>query len=240
MKRFWEVDALRGLAVIAMIAFHFLFDLNYFAGYHFSIDFGILLLFGRFASVTFVFLAGLALTLSYNKAAIHMGRKDLFKKYLFRGLKIFGLGLIITAITYFFFPQEFIVFGVLHLIGISIILAFPLICRPKLAAKLGILILVMGIILGGFTAGFPWLVWLGLRPHNFVSFDYFPLLPWFGVMLLGLAAGHNLYPNGKRDFKLPNLNNSLVARFLSFLGRHSLAIYFIHQPILVGLIFFLM
>ena len=126
MERFWEVDALRGLAVIAMVAFHILFDLNYFAGYHFSIDSGILLLLGRFASVTFVFLAGLALTLSYNKAAIHMGQKDLFKKYLFRGLKIFGLGLIITAITYIFFPQEFIVFGVLHLIGISIILAFPL------------------------------------------------------------------------------------------------------------------
>jgi uncharacterized membrane protein len=67
--------------------------------------------------------------------------------------------------------------------------------------------------------------------------DYYPVLPWFGLSLLGIFTGYTLYPQGVRRFSLPNLAALLPVRGLRFLGRHSLLIYVIHQPILIGLLF---
>jgi uncharacterized membrane protein len=74
-------------------------------------------------------------------------------------------------------------------------------------------------------------VWLGLKPANFYSFDYFPLLPWFGLLLIGIFLGNIFYPNGKRNFKI-FIPEGKVANIITFLGKNSLLIYFIHQPII--------
>jgi len=233
MKRFFEIDLLRGLAVIAMVAFHVLFDLNFFAGYDFSIGSGALLVMGRFAAASFVFLAGLALTLSYNRASKKLRGKQLFKKYLLRGLTIFFLGLTITLFTWAFFPKYTIFFGVLHLIGISIILGFAFVKKRSILPPLGLIVIIVGLLIMPVYVSFPWLLWLGLKPVGFTSFDFFPLLPWFGVVLLGIFAGNTLYKEGQRSFAIPDLSNNPFVQALSFLGRNSLAIYFLHQPILI-------
>ena len=119
-------------------------------------------------------------------------------KYLQRGLKIFGLGLIITLATWIWPGEGFIVFGALHCIGISIILAYPFLRFRYQNLLLGIILISIGIILKNFTFDFYWLLWLGFTPSTFYTVDYFPLLPWLGVVLIGIFVGNIIYPNFKR------------------------------------------
>jgi uncharacterized membrane protein len=64
--------------------------------------------------------------------------------------------------------------------------------------------------------------------------DYFPMFPWFGIVLMGMAVGNVLYKDGKRQFPFPDLSKYVPARFMSWVGKHSLAIYLAHQPIIAG------
>lgn len=239
MQRFFEVDSFRGIAVIAMISFHVFFDLNLFEGYSFALSEGALLALGRFAAIAFVSLAGLSLTLSYNKAKLKLNNARLLKKFLFRGAKIFLLGMLITAFTLLIFPQSTIWFGVLQLIGIATIIGLPFVKKPKASLLLGAAIIAAGFFVESIFTASPWLLWLGVKPFGFTTFDYFPLLPWFGIFLLGIFAGNLLYPAGKRKFAVKDYSQSAAISALCFLGRNSLAIYFLHQPILVAVIMLL-
>ncbi|MGZ4857196.1 MAG: heparan-alpha-glucosaminide N-acetyltransferase [Methanobacteriaceae archaeon] len=241
-KRFWEIDVLRGLAIVMMIIFHFLFDLNYFGVYPLDISSGFLWLFARTTASIFLFLVGVSLSLSHSRALLtgaYQIEGSMFFKYLKRGLKIFLLGLLITLATWLFIPQEFIVFGVLHFIGIAIILEYPFLNRRYLNLLLGVIFLGTGIFLAQYTFSFTWFLWLGLQPTGFITIDYFPLLPWLGVVSLGLFTGGILYKNYQRRFSIPDLSSHISMRFLSFLGRYSLIIYLIHQPVLI-LVLYLM
>ncbi len=231
MKRFWEVDFFRGIAVILMIIFNYAFALRYFNIYSIGGDWAFWWLFPRFIASIFIFLAGISLALSYNRAK----KSDVFRKFMLRGLRISGYGLIITLVTWTLFPREFIVFGILHFIGMSIILSLPFlnISRNK-TIIFALLFIASGILLQSFVFDFSWLLWLGFSPLNFHTFDYFPLLPWFGVILLGLFSGNLLYPKGKRAFRMKEISSRNP---LCFLGRHSLVIYLLHQVVLVAVLY---
>ena len=231
--RLWEIDALRGTAVVAMVLYHFSYDLAYFG--LFDLGFfrsGIGFDTGRAIGATFIFLAGLSLTLSYRRAIASRppGRK-LFWKYLGRGLRIFSYGLVITFVTWIFVPKEMIVFGILHLIGVSIILAYPFLRLRLLNVALGVGCIALGLYLHNLSVYDPWLVWLGTKP-NFSMLDYWPIFPWFGVILLGVFAGNALY-GGQRKRAIPQTPPLPAIRPLAFLGRHSLPVYLVHQPILL-------
>jgi uncharacterized membrane protein len=241
-KRFWEIDVLRGLAILMMVTYHLIFDLTYFGVFPFNISSGVWWWFARSTAFIFLFLVGISLTLSYTRAEL-MGqkqeKKNLFPKYLKRGAKIFFLGLIITLGTWILIPDDFIVFGVLHFIGIAIILEYPFLNKKYLNLVLGVIFIIAGFILAQFTVNYPWFLWLGLKPAAFITVDYFPLLPWLGVVSLGLFAGKTLYPDYKRRFQLQDLSQNSFMGIFTFLGRHSLLIYLLHQPILI-LILYLM
>lgn len=237
-RQFWEIDCLRGIAIVMMITFHLLFDLTYFAGYNFNLNSGFWLIFARLTATIFIFLVGLSLTLSYSRATSEK-KEGLCIKFSQRGLRIFGWGLAITLFTWLFLREGFIVFGILHLIGISIILAYPFlrVRRKFLLVLLGIFCLSAGLYLRNFTFDFYWLLWLGFRPQHFYTLDYFPILPWFGVVLIGIFVGDLLYPNHTRRFEIGEPGSKLNLLFIqpfSFLGRHSLIIYLAHQPVLVA------
>lgn len=234
-KRLWEIDSLRGIAIVMMIAFHLLFDLNYFRGAGFDLHSGPWFILGRATVIIFLLLAGVSLTLSHSRAR-KQGRAG-FSKYLKRGIRIFLYGLIITPLTWILLPQGTIWFGVLHLIGLSIILCYPLLRFRLLPLFLGIALIILGLFLQGLVFGFPWLLWLGLRPLAFYTFDYLPLLPWFGVVLIGIFLGNFLYPNYKRRFRIRDLSRFSPIKLLTFLGRHSLVIYLLHQPVLLALLY---
>jgi len=239
-QRFWEIDFLRGLAIIMMVIFHLLYDLTYFGGYNLNIHSGFWLYFARATATIFIFLVGVSLTLSFSRSGkIQNSRQKLYLKYLKRGLRIFSWGLIITLVTWIFLRDGFVLFGILHLIGISIILAYPFLKLRYLNLLLGIAIVSLGIHLNNFTFSFYWLVWLGFVPDHFCTVDYFPIVPWFGVILIGVFFGNLLYPDYTRKFNLWDCSNFKFIGLFCLLGRHSLAIYLVHQPILVTLLYLL-
>ena len=148
-----------------------------------------------------------------------------------------SLALGITLVTYIVIGRGFIVFGILHLISISILLAYPLLRLGRMNLLLGLAAILLGLYIQELEVDFFWLIWLGLAPRDFVSLDYVPLLPWFGVVLMGMAGGALLYKDLGRRFPLPDISAWPPVRGLIFLGRNSLAIYILHQPLLLGLIY---
>ena len=234
-NRFWEIDFLRGIAIIMMIIFHFLYDLNFFN--FVSIDlFNIPMIFYVYTTASiFLVLVGVSLTLSYSKAKKILTKNQLHIKFIRRGIFIFSLGIIITIVSWFYLKQGFIIFGVLHCIGVSIIVSYPLIRFRVLPLSLGIVFVLVGIYLKTLTFNFSWLLWLGFMPSNFYTVDYFPLMPWLGVVFIGIFLGNTFYENGLRKFSIIENPKISFFNFISFFGRYSLLIYLLHQLVLIGI-----
>lgn len=236
-SRLWEVDTLRGVAIVLMLIYHFTWDLVYFGLYQANLLAGPWQWFARGIATIFIFVMGISLTLSDTRERQRQGQFPSFKKYLWRGGKIFALGLLVTVGTYFFIGRGFVIFGILHLLGLSIILAYPFLRSSRWVSLVGgLVIIAAGIYVDTWVVSYPWLIWLGVKQAGIYMVDYYPVLPWFGLSLLGIFAGYSLYPQGVRRFALPNLAGLPPVRGLRFLGRHSLLIYVIHQPILIGLL----
>ena len=238
VRRFYEIDAVRGLAIILMIIFHFFVDLDFFGVASIDLDNLFWKVFGNLVAIIFIFLVGFSLVLSYSRKK---AQKIGFKKYLKRGAKIFSYGLIISFVTFLLFHDMFVKFGILHFIGLSIIISYPFVKLTKKDKNgiFGIFLLIMaiaviaiGIFLNNLYFNFPYLFWVGFKPKDFASLDYFPIFPWIGVIMIGIYAG-NLFLKTKP--KVKELKSKLLYSF-SFLGRHSLMIYLVHQPVLAGFI----
>ncbi len=219
-NRFWEIDSLRGIAIIMMIVFHFLFDLNFFNIFRIETFEGFWGIFGKITFTIFLLLAGIPLTLSSSSP-------------IKRGLKIFFWGMIITLITYLVIPHAYVRFGILHLIGISIIISYPFLRFKYANLAVGIAVIIVGLYIQTITFDFSFLIWLGFKPNGYFAVDHFPIMPYWGIVLIGLFLGKILYSNHERNFKIPNIS----IPFLEFLGRHSLVIYLVHQPLLIILLY---
>ncbi len=230
--RFWELDLIRGIAVVMMVLFHLAYDLNFFGVYALDIYSGFWFYFARITAGIFILLVGVSLALFASRST-HRRQADLPLKFFKRGTEIFSLGLGITAATYFLIGKGFIIFGILHFIGLSIILAYPFLNFKTLNVIIGAVIIAVGLYLQNLAFDFPWLLWLGLAPADFYTLDYFPLLPWFGLILIGIYMGDALYGGYKRKVELPDLSSYAFMKPMIQLGRNSLAIYIVHQPLLI-------
>jgi uncharacterized membrane protein len=233
--RFWEVDLLRGVAIILMVLYHLVFDLDYFDVYDIDVSSGFWRAVALAAASLFLLLVGLSLTLSHSRARL-LGQEDGFFVHLLkRSVWILGLALGVTVVTYLFIGKGFIVFGVLHLIGLSLLLAYPFLRLQGANFVFGLLFILLGTYLQNISVSFSWLIWLGLAPAVFYSVDYFPVFPWFGVILVGMGLGGLLYPGYRRRIAMPDISSSPFVRGLAFLGRNSLAIYLVHQPVIIAI-----
>ena len=237
-NRLHFLDALRGFTLINMIAFHGLWNLVYLFGVKADWYTGTPgYLWQQAICWTFILLSGFCWNL---------GRHPLK-----RGLTVFGGGVIVTAATCIVMPESRILFGVLTCLGSCMLLLIPaekLLWRVPavlgLAASFGLFLLLRNVSSG--SLGFEGLVlcplppmlyrnlltaYLGFPPQGFFSTDYFPLLPWFFLFVTGYFLFRVLE---EREF-----NQKLFARgqvpVLNWLGRHSLLVYLLHQPILYGL-----
>lgn len=239
-QRFWEIDMLRGIAILMMITYHVLFDLNYFGFTSTDLNSPAVLVFLYPVGTLFLLLVGMSLTLSYHRVKNSLTKIQLPIKYLKRGVSIFTLGLLITLVTWVYPHEGYIIFGVLHCIGLSILLAYPFLNTRLSALLVGVICISIGVVLRfAGTVDFPWLLWLGFVPDSFFTLDYFPILPWFGVVLIGIFFGNTLYKNNTRIFVLKETPDFIGTRLLCFLGRHSLVIYLLHQLIIVGILYLL-
>jgi len=233
-RRFREIDFLRGVAIIMMVVYHTLFDLAFFGVAAIDVLGGFWRSFALATATLFIALAGLSLPISYARRKDRGVDRPIWPDYAWRGGKIVGFGLLATIATWIFIGDGFIVFGILHLIGTAIILA-PLFLRiGRWNLVLGAGIVLAALPLGRVTGPY-WLVPLGIHPLAFYSVDYVPLVPWLGVALIGMGAGFLLYPDGKRRFLLPVLNPA-GSGFVCAMGRNSLLIYLVHQPMIVALV----
>ena len=218
------IDALRGIAIVAMVAYHFAFDLAYFRITTSNFYRDPFWLHSRTAILSsFLLLAGVSLVLAE--------RDDTGRARFWRHVaRIAACAIAVSAASYLAFPRSFIWFGVLHAIALSLILVRPLASRPWIALALGIAIVVAGNTLASPAFDQRALGWIGFATVKPITEDYVPLAPWTGVMLIGIAAGHALVRN---QFRVIAPLTRLPA-VLAWLGRHSLAVYMLHQPILLG------
>ncbi len=227
-KRIDAIDAARGLALVLMVIHHTLIDLVKLCGAPWWIFSNPVfdVLHYVFAGL-FIFLSGLCCRFSHSN--------------LKRGLIAFAIALGMTAVTSLPIINDPILFGVLHLLGFCMIF-FALTRKlwdaiPRKAAP------VLYVALIVFTAwlvehtSIPnavarWIFPLGWTYQGFYTADWFPLFPWLFVFLLGTWAG--LYVV---EHKLPEKFYTFTCPVLPQIGRRSLLIYVLHQPILYGLIY---
>ncbi|MCX6055447.1 MAG: heparan-alpha-glucosaminide N-acetyltransferase [Chloroflexi bacterium] len=186
---------------------------------------------GGSGASAFLFITGISMAIKQGRS---MDADFLHQDLVRRGVGIFALGLVITALSWLIIPKKIVFFGVLHLIGAATLLSIPFLSLPPaLTAMAGLSIWGSGKYLLPlfFKNGFP-LFLSGLFPMVVSSFDYTPLFPWMGFILVGIAVGKKLYPEGtRRSFSLPDLSPSPVLRFLEDAGQKSLKLYMAQAPL---------
>ncbi|HLC79536.1 MAG TPA: heparan-alpha-glucosaminide N-acetyltransferase [archaeon] len=226
--RFWELDFLRGIAICMMVLFHLLWDFNYFGIISIELYSGAWGLFQKATAALFLLLLGILLTIGHDKSP-----STYAKRFFYRAVQIFCLGILLSLATYIFYPSSMIYFGILHLIGVSIFLSIFFVQNPKLSLAMGAIAIVLPRIFDLQKFEIEQLFWAGFAsPAS--SLDFFPLLPWVGVVLIGIFVGKILYGKENRKFKIEKPKVRAIG-FLEFLGRHSLLIYFAHQLVLFPL-----
>lgn len=218
------VDALRGMAIGLMLVYHFSFDLRHF--HAIAADFEhdpFWLGFRALIVACFMLLVGVSLVL----AAVAGTSPAKFWK---RIALIAAFALAASIGSYLVFPRTYIFFGILHCIAVASVLAWPLVRHPRAAAVAGLAIIAAGLTLAHPAFDYRALSWLGFTTMKPATEDYVPLAPWAGVVLVGVAIGHALVDTGFRAL------GPLAAApaWLQWLGRHSLAVYMVHQPVLLG------
>lgn len=233
-SRLPEVDLARALALGMMILYHILFSLWYLGMADVEVLSGFWRVFAYATASLFIGIAGLSLTLAdAGRRRRGATEREISVAQFRRGLYILAWGLVITVATLVALPEGAILFGVLHLIGLGTILAIPLVRRPEIALAVGTVCVLLGPLVAELR-GPLWLAWLGVRPADFVSLDFVPLLPWFGVLLIGVTAGWVLFPDGEPRFPAPAPPPWAAPALWA--GRHTLAIYLLHEPLILAVL----
>ncbi len=226
-RRVMVVDVARGLALLAMASYHGAWDLMYQR--YLTVDVTVDPVWRAYAegiAATFLTLVGVSLVLA---TAVP------FPKALQRVGRIALAAVLVSAVTLYLFPDEWIYFGVLHHIALASLLARPLVRAPWVV--LSVALVAAFAIPFYLTSSFfdpRYLAWAGLAAHPAAANDFVPLLPWFGFVLSGVALARAAHDFGLMGW-LGKLSLPLPLKGLAFLGRHSLAFYLIHQPVLFGL-----
>ncbi|MBR6407424.1 MAG: DUF1624 domain-containing protein [Clostridia bacterium] len=240
-ERIHFIDELRGFCIVVMIVHHSFYDLTYLFGMQWSV--GIMSFLERIApcfAFAFVLISGFSCCLSRDNCK--------------RGAQLFLIAAMINIFTLVAMPENAIRFGVLNMLSVSM-----LICGAfqKLFLKLNryicIAVLVLLFIItfnisrdyigirGLFTVDIPPriagaydLYPFGIVTPGFESSDYYPLIPWTFLFFVGFNLGRFAL-----EGRLPRWMYVLRAKPLSFIGRHSLLIYVVHQPVIYGALYLL-
>ncbi|MFC6489581.1 heparan-alpha-glucosaminide N-acetyltransferase [Nitratireductor sp. GCM10026969] len=229
-RRIELIDVARGTALVAMAVYHFTWDLDFF-GY---IEPGTSVrggwwIFARSIAGSFLFLVGVSLYLAH-------GQRILLRAFTRRTAVIALAAAGITVVTYFATPDAFIFFGILHNITVASVLGLLFLRLPAVlilvcaAAALAAPLYVQADFLDQ-----PIFWWTGLSRNVPGSNDYIPIFPWFGVVLAGIAVAKIAAATGLLA-RLATFRPAARIPLLAAAGRHGLAFYLLHQPVLVSLV----
>ncbi|MEP1932714.1 MAG: heparan-alpha-glucosaminide N-acetyltransferase [Roseibium sp.] len=225
------LDVARGLAVVAMAIYHFSWDLSWFGFVDWSVSQGQgWRIFAACIAGSFLFLAGISLDLAH-----HQGIK--WRSFWKREAIIIAAAVVVSAVTFFTFGDSFVRFGILHSIAAASLIALPF-SRLPLATTVAAAAIFLSMPMWASAPFFdgPLWLWTGLGNTGHASVDYVPVAPWASVTLMGVAVS-----SFARKFDLwPKLSvfrfDGLAGKISRWLGRHSLPIYLLHQPVLYGLV----
>jgi uncharacterized membrane protein len=227
-RRYAMIDALRGVAIALMIAYHFSFDLNYHGWIQQDFNNAPFWLIARASIVSlFLLLVGISLVLNAQRADT--------ASFWRRQAKLLAASIAVSAGSFAMFPDSFIFFGILHFILLASLLGRMCVrfYYANLAASL--LILLVGTNYTNPIFNAPSLQWLGFMTYKPFTEDYVPFFPWFGVVLAGIFLGQLIFTK-RCPAWLSDYQPGSRMRPLILAGRHSLLIYLLHQPILLGIL----
>ncbi len=228
-----RIDALRAMAMLWMTAYHFAFDLRFFGWLDADFYRDPFWTWQRTAIVSlFLFCAGL------GQAVAHAQGQS-WARFWRRWAQVAGCALLVSVGSWWMFPHSFIYFGVLH--GLAVMLVVARLSAGWSGAVLLPLALV-ALALPSLAASHisaqplwqwlnePWTNWLGLISRKPITEDYVPLLPWLGVMWLGMCCGRWALQRHS------TLLQGAAPAWMAALGRWSLSYYMLHQPVLLGVL----
>jgi uncharacterized membrane protein len=230
---------LRGAALLAMASYHFMWDLA---------DFGYLddafpstgwpKLYARSIASTFLIMAGFSLMLAH-------GRGIRWNSFWKRLAMIAGSAALVSVGSWFVMPQGLIFFGILHQMALASLIGLLFLRVPwQVTVVIAVTIIAIPNLPGNVTDlhsdifNPPWLWWIGLSTKLHNSFDYVPVLPWFGVFMLGMTLAR-IQPLMRwlRQNTIATIRPKLWTAPFAFLGRHSLVFYLVHQPLMIACVY---
>lgn len=225
------LDALRGLAIVWMIGFHLAFDLNHFAWIEPRQQF----LMDPFWTWQRVCIVSLFMFCAGASQAMARANEVAWPRFWRRWLQVVGCAALVSLATWFVFPQTWISFGVLHGLALMALLA-RLTAGWSPAALLGaaVVALLLPQVVAHPVFDNRWLNGVGLVTRKPVTEDYAPLLPWMGMVWLGMAMGPRLLR--KLTARLNHLMQGPLIRTLALIGRWPLTLYMVHQPVFWGVL----
>tara|TARA_X000001036_G_C20410004_1_gene696615 strand:- start:72 stop:803 length:732 start_codon:yes stop_codon:yes gene_type:complete len=229
------LDVLRGVAVLAMICYHFFWDLGFFGYVDFSLattGFGLNI--AQIIGSTFIFVSGFSLNLSSLSTNFQ-------RNFWWRFAKLLSLSCLISSVTLIFDKNNFIFFGILHLLTFCSLIGFILIRSKNTYFIFLILVTTILISITNYKFDLPvQMSWLGLNIIVPNTSDFYPVIPWIIYFLMGLWLGKllniELLNSSNWGFNEKDiLSHGSIFKFLSLSGRNSLVIYILHQPIFFSL-----
>ena len=231
--RFFLLDVSRGLSVLAMICYHFYWDLGYFGFTDLgTVTQGVGLLAAQVIGISFITIAGISgrvLTFSNNF-------KAKFSKRIGRLIIISAL---ISIVTFLVDNNNFIFFGILHFLAVCSIISLILVNITKSYLLFLFFVVVGTISLSSITFDLPNTVsWLGFNKYPPITNDFYPLFPWLTFYLFGFWVGHIVMRRKSKflnNISIIHPSNNKLFKFLEYVGKNSLIIYISHQPILFSL-----
>ncbi|MFO7603735.1 MAG: heparan-alpha-glucosaminide N-acetyltransferase [Gammaproteobacteria bacterium] len=225
------LDVLRGSAIALMFVYHFCYDLTYYGLAQFDFYHGPFWPYFRLVIVSsFLFIVGISLHLAtrHGLNARRFGRR---LAWLLSYAALVSLG------SYLLFAERWIFFGILHFIAVASVAGLWFSRYRWLNLWLGLALILLGSQWTHPLFDHPLLQWLGMVTRLPATEDYVPLLPWFGVVLLGMFCGKQLFTQSPPPAMLHWQPQGPLARLLALAGRHSLHIYMLHQPLFLAMLY---
>ena len=220
-ERLDYLDALRGILLIFMIGYHYLFNLEYFFGYSTPIFSFPINLIPPVVSALFLVISGISVTFSRNPVK--------------RGLLVLFWAMVITLVSYQVEPAAPITFGILHCIGLMMLLSVPLSRLGKTPSLIAFLLFfLLGHLFLQLYVSVPWLFFAGLRSPAYGALDYYPIFPHGAYFIMGMII---VRFGTLERFSFPVRGR--IMKGTAWLGRQSLKVYLLHQPLFFGVYYLL-